>query len=124
MLNKALRTQDIEIILKMGFFVSDLHRQIKYLHSNIDKRRRLTVYRGQGMDNVEFKKMLENEGGLLSFNSFLSTSTDDALALMRAEDAQSDPELTGVFFRIEIDASISSTPFASVDEVSYFSDME
>jgi hypothetical protein len=28
MLNKVLRTQDIEIILKMGFFIRDLHQQI------------------------------------------------------------------------------------------------
>jgi len=50
--NKALRTQNIDIILKMGFFVRDLHRQIEELHSKIDKHKRLTLYRGQGMLNA------------------------------------------------------------------------
>ncbi|CAF4091600.1 unnamed protein product, partial [Rotaria sp. Silwood2] len=38
MLNKALRTQDTEIIIKMGFFLRDLHRQIEQLHSNSKNR--------------------------------------------------------------------------------------
>jgi tetratricopeptide (TPR) repeat protein len=124
MLNKALRIQDVEIILNMGFFLRDLHRQIEHLHSNIDKRNRLTVYRGQGMLNVEFEKIITNDGGLLSFNNFLSTSLDPEAAYMRADSSRDDPELTGVFFRIEIDPSISKTPFALLDDVSYFSDSE
>jgi hypothetical protein len=32
MLNKALRTQDIDIIMKMGFVVRDLHRHLDQLH--------------------------------------------------------------------------------------------
>ncbi len=34
MLNRALRTQEIDTIIKMGFFVSDLHRHIEKLHSD------------------------------------------------------------------------------------------
>jgi hypothetical protein len=33
MLNLALRRMDVDIIIKMGFFVNDLHRHIKQLHS-------------------------------------------------------------------------------------------
>ncbi|CAF4434233.1 unnamed protein product, partial [Adineta steineri] len=47
MLNKALRTQDIEIIIKMGFFIRDLHQQIELLHSATKNQGSLTVYRGQ-----------------------------------------------------------------------------
>jgi hypothetical protein len=35
MLNKALRTQDIEIIIKTGFFIRDLHRQIQKSPTNL-----------------------------------------------------------------------------------------
>ena len=124
MLNKALRTQDIDIIIKMGFFLRDLHRHIEHLHSNIDKRTRLIVYRGQGMFNVEFEKIIKSEGGLLSFNNFLSTTTDREVAYVRADSSRDNPELTGNFFQMEIDPAISSTPFASLDDVSYFSDSE
>lgn len=124
MFNKALRTQDIEIILKMGFFLRDLHQQIQHLHSNIDKRSQLTVYRGQGMFNVEFEKLIKNEGGLLSFNSFLSTTIDRDIAYVRGDSSRDDPEMTGVFFELQIDPSISTIPFALLDDVSAFSDSE
>jgi hypothetical protein len=76
MLNKALRTQDIEIILKMGFFVRDLHRKIQELHIQLNPSRSFIVYRGQGMLNHEFEKMKQSKECLLSFNTFLSTSTE------------------------------------------------
>ena len=98
MLNKALRTQDIETIIKMGFFMRDLHREIEKLHFNTDNRSPFTVYRGQGIQNAEFEKIKHSEGGLLSFNNFLSTSTDPQIAFQRAESAGDDPELAGVLF--------------------------
>jgi hypothetical protein len=33
MLNRALRTMDVNIIIMMGFFITDLHRQIERLHT-------------------------------------------------------------------------------------------
>ncbi|CAF1199439.1 unnamed protein product [Didymodactylos carnosus] len=51
MLNRALRTQEVDTIIKMGFFVRDLHRHIEQLHSEQfgdHLGRSFTVYRGQG----------------------------------------------------------------------------
>ncbi|CAF3326144.1 unnamed protein product, partial [Rotaria socialis] len=52
-LNKALRTMDVNILIKMGFFINDLHRQIQQLHSEqFGDHKHLTpfvVYRGQGL---------------------------------------------------------------------------
>ncbi|CAF3113972.1 unnamed protein product [Rotaria socialis] len=56
MLNKALRTQDIEIITRVGFFIRDLDQQIQELHAKIKYQGVLTVYRGQGMLNSELEK--------------------------------------------------------------------
>ncbi|CAF3996541.1 unnamed protein product [Rotaria sp. Silwood2] len=117
MLNKALRTQDTEIIIKMGFFLRDLHRQIEQLHSNSKNRSLLTVYRGQGMFRAEFEQMRKSKGGLLSFNNFLSTSTDRQLSFMYADSTRENEELIGVLFQMEIDPSISTTPFASLDDM-------
>ncbi|CAF1048279.1 unnamed protein product [Adineta steineri] len=124
MLNKALRTQDIEIIIKMGFFVRDLHRQLEELHSKMDKNTQLIVYRGQGMLNAEFEKMKANQGGLLSFNNFLSTSTTREVSLGFARCALNNQDLTAILFQMNIDPSISTTPFACLDNLSYFSDSE
>jgi hypothetical protein len=56
MLNRALRIQDVEIIIKMGFFLRDVHRHIEELHSKIE-RNILTVYRGKTMSKADFEEI-------------------------------------------------------------------
>jgi hypothetical protein len=48
MLNRALRTQDMEILWKMGFFIKALHQEITELHSLVPANIVNIVYRGQG----------------------------------------------------------------------------
>ncbi|CAF3408607.1 unnamed protein product [Rotaria sp. Silwood2] len=86
-LNRALRLQNIDVILKMGFFIQDLHRQIEQLYSKKNQTADLTLYRGQGMSNTEFEKLKKNEGGLLAFNNFLSTSYDEEVSIAFATSA-------------------------------------
>ena len=78
MLNRALRLLDGDIIVQMGFFISDLHRHIVQLHQEqfggASSNTTFKVYRGQGMLVTEFEKLQQTKGGLLSFNNFLSTS--------------------------------------------------
>jgi hypothetical protein len=62
MLNRALRLMNVDIIIKMGFFI-DHHSANSF-----------TVYRGQDMSKVDFEQMVKTKGGLISFNNFLSTS--------------------------------------------------
>src|SRR3984957_16921242 len=81
MLNRALRTQEVEIIIKMGFFLRDIHRQIEELHSQAEHHGVFTVYRGQGMSNIDFENIKKNKGGLLAFNNFLSTSLNEQVSL-------------------------------------------
>jgi tetratricopeptide (TPR) repeat protein len=125
MLNRALRTQDIEVIINMRFFLLHVHEQIRTLHaetpiSSIPS----TVYRGQGMSKTETEVLKVSKGGLLSFNSFLSTSVNRELSLLYAESAAQNPDLDGVLFRINIDPTINVAPFASVNEHSYYGHVE
>jgi len=48
MLNKALRTQNIDISCKVGFFIRDLHRQLEQIHSAARSNAPQILYRGQG----------------------------------------------------------------------------
>ena len=123
-LNQALRKQDIEIIIKMGFFLQDLHRQIEHIHLETHQTTKITVYRGQGMINMEFEKIKNSKGGLLSFNNFLSTSIDEQVSLLFASSARDDPDLTGILFKMEIDPTVSLVPFAALDDISFYSDFE
>ncbi|CAF1496348.1 unnamed protein product [Adineta steineri] len=123
-LNKALRTQDTEMMIKMAFFLRDLHAEIKYKHSQTSHTTNLTVYRGQGINTIDAEKLKNNKGGLFSFNSFLSTSTDQQVSLMFADSARENRDLIGILFRMTIDPSISSTPYVSVSDITQFNDEE
>ena len=109
-----------EIIL-MGFFMQDLHRQIEYIYQQwADKPSLLTVYRGQHMAKCEFERLPKGQGGLLSFNSFLSTSTDRDVALIFAGTGTSEAEFIGVLFEIKINSELFSTPFILLNNMSNF----
>ncbi|CAF1490156.1 unnamed protein product [Adineta steineri] len=77
MINQSLRLMDVDIIVRMGFFISDLHRDIQRLHSEQfhgeQSDKTFTVYRGQCLSKEAFTEMTNTKGGLLSFNNFLST---------------------------------------------------
>jgi hypothetical protein len=59
MLNRALRVFETDTIVKMGFFIRDLHEHILELHfeqQTQDQVRSFTVYRGQGMSKLDFER--------------------------------------------------------------------
>jgi hypothetical protein len=124
MLNRALRLMDMDIMIKMGFFIGDLHRQIEQLHkeqfTGYHSHKNFTVYRGQGMSTTDFEQLTKTKGGLLSFNNFLSTSKDREVSLGFARRALPNQDMVGVLFVMAIDPSKSTTPFASITEVSFF----
>jgi tetratricopeptide (TPR) repeat protein len=64
--------------------------------------------------------MTDTKGGLISFNSFLSTSKARHVSLEFARQTSANPDLLGVFFIMTIDPSQSTTPFASIRNVSCF----
>ena len=115
-LNQALRIQDTDTILKMGFIVRDIHCQIEELHNEANNYNRFTVYRGQGMPHAEFQKLKSSTGGLLSFNNFLSTSMNYLVSLEFADSQLANHDITGIVFAIDIDPVISSSPFATLDK--------
>ncbi|CAF1458509.1 unnamed protein product, partial [Adineta steineri] len=124
MLNCALRSIDVDIIVRMGFFINDLHRDIQRLHSEqFDGHQSgttFTVYRGQGLSKEDFTEMTKTKGGLLSFNNFLSTSKNRNISLNFVQQATTNPGLVGILFVMSINPTHSTTPFASVSDVSYF----
>jgi tetratricopeptide (TPR) repeat protein len=124
MLNRALRVMEVDLIIKMGFFVRDLHNHIAALHSEqyngLNRLDSFTLYRGQGLSPIDFDQLMETKGGLMSFNNFLSTSRDRTVSFAFADSNASDPDLIGILFEITVNPSIPSTPFANISDVSYF----
>ena len=122
MLNQALRAIEGDTIINMGFFIRDLHRQIQHLHSQQTKNfnsEQFIVYRGQGLSNNDFEKLIKTKGGLMSFNNFLSTSIKQEASLKFANKARSKADTVGILFRMTITPYVFSTPFASIHDCSY-----
>ncbi|CAF4162801.1 unnamed protein product, partial [Adineta steineri] len=109
MLNYALRSMEGDTIIDMGFFIHDLHQQIQQLHQqqvHSYHGKPFIVYRGQGLSKTNFEKLQKTNGALLSFNNFLSTSTEQNISLML------------------IDPRVKSVPFASIKHMSYYNEEE
>ena len=127
MLNRALRLLEADIIVNMGFFVHDLHRQIEQLHREQVSQnggKHLTLYRGQSLSTNDFNKLKSTRGGLLSFNSFVSTSTKRKVSLKFATESSAKDGAVGVLFVLTIDPALDSTPFADISQFSYFDEKE
>ena len=123
MLNRALRLLEADIIVNMGFFIHDLHQQIQQLHQvqvGLYGGHPFLVYRGQGLSSMDFDKLQKSEGGLMSFNCFLSTSTKQEASIVFAEEAAISKDKVGILFVMTIDPSLTSIPFADIQKVSFF----
>ena len=125
MLNRSLRTIEPDIVAVMGFFMKDIHQQIEKEYLKRPNRKALfTVYRGQGIIADDFKIIQNDIGGLYSFNSFLSTSTDRNVAVAFAKKRKSKPNKIPIVFELEIDPTLTKTPFASLNDLSYYGNKE
>ncbi|CAF1372253.1 unnamed protein product [Adineta ricciae] len=123
MVNRALRLLEGDVIINMGFFIRDLHYQIEqrhkeYISKSVDEH--LSFYRGQGLSFNDFEKLKTNKGRLMSFNCFLSTSSNRDVGDMYAESNSRSQGKVGVLFVIKVDPKIKSTPFANIERESNY----
>ncbi|CAF2212765.1 unnamed protein product [Rotaria magnacalcarata] len=121
-LNKALHEQQTDVIISMGFFIRSLDEHIRQLQVQQAKEleNEFIVYRGESMKPEQFEKLKKTEGGLIAFSKVLSTSKEKAVAIEFAEKALYDQRSFSILFIIKVDISISSTPFAAIQQCSKF----
>jgi tetratricopeptide (TPR) repeat protein len=130
LLNKALRTQNIDIIFRFRFFINDLHNQIKQLYFNYIQvhhpiaKHRLEVYRGQHLSLEELNSIKSNINGIISMNTFLSATLNKDLALVFADTGSKCTEISSiqaVLFIIDIcNMSEETTAFAPIKSYSCY----
>ncbi|CAF2604474.1 unnamed protein product [Rotaria sp. Silwood2] len=127
-LNRSLRMIEVDLIISMGFFIRDLHNHIAKLHQEQYVGRThlksFIVYHSQGLSQTNFDQLNKRKNGLLSFNNFLSTSTDREVSFNFIHQTIRTSDLIGILFVIKIEPSIVSTPFANIRDVSYFKEEE
>ena len=132
LLNKALRTQNVEIIFKFRFFINDLQNQIKQCYQQYllrsRKEQHLTVYRGQRLKINEVELLRANVGEIISMNSFLSATTSRTIAEIFADTSdqtKNESPLQSALFIIDVrNFDHETTPFAFIKSYSCCEDEE
>ena len=104
LVNKALRTEDMDQLYKFRFFISDLSEILAREHEKLlsSMEEKIVVYRGAKLDKEEFDKLKQNQGKLISTNGYLSTSRNRALAVLFAEKSNQH-NVVSVLFEIHCD---------------------
>jgi tetratricopeptide (TPR) repeat protein len=126
LLNKALRTEDIDGLYLFHFYIVDLWTQLKTESSNNkeleEKCRRMNngefiLFRGQKMSEEELEKFKHSKGLLISPNGFFSTSIKQRCALDFIYQSKSH-EPCPILFRIKVDSKAESAVFAYIEHLS------
>ena len=108
-LNKALRNFNTYVLVKMAFFIRDLYRQLEYLYVqqfNAGGTSQIfTVYRGQDLSSEDFENASKTKDGPLSFDYFLSTSSDRDISSVFAVCISDSTKLIPILFDITVDPS-------------------
>ncbi|CAM4904932.1 unnamed protein product [Rotaria socialis] len=118
LVNKALRTEDVELLYLFRFFIVDLSSQLEHewrrLYSG--KTEILALYRGQTMLTEEFDKLKKSVGIIISTNGFFSTTRDNQVALGFIVSHSN--EQKRVLFEIKVDCRLQTIVFADIENYS------
>ncbi|CAF1260190.1 unnamed protein product [Rotaria sordida] len=115
--NYMCRTEDIDLLYSLRYYMIDLLQQLKQLHLTSPVVTPVIVYRGQLMNINELQKYHVDE--YYCTNTFMSTTQSQDVALMFAGDENSDKER--VLFCIKIDTHENMVPFAMIKDFTTFS---
>ncbi len=97
MINKALQTENTNLLYTLRYFMADLLNNLSQKHQQImqSDREKLIVYRQMKLSKDEFKQLLNKKGKLLSMKGFLIAHTDRSSASIEQT------HLISVLFEIE-----------------------
>jgi hypothetical protein len=119
LLNESLQIESIDVIVKLRYFIHDLHNQLAELHLDFLRslpfnQSMIKLYRGLTMTIYQLDKFRQNETNFVSTNSFLSTTRDYEAALFFAGEGKVDDPQVSVIYDIFVDTCVAySVPFAA-----------
>ncbi|UJR24269.1 hypothetical protein I4U23_027236 [Adineta vaga] len=121
-LNRALRTQNIDLLFYFRFFICDIEQQLKQHQCSSFVR----LYRGQLISINEFKSLQNSINKFISINSFFSTTLNRDVALFFLGDPDdTNKNYQRILFEIDADPNIEGIkPFANITLLSYYPDEE
>ncbi|CAF1087918.1 unnamed protein product [Adineta ricciae] len=118
LINKALRSEDIDLLHTFRYFICDLSNSLKRERGKFEYsgETSLTVYRGAHLTKKDFDNIRDNEGKLISTNGFLSTSRSRERALRFAQQTTKRTDVVPVLYVIQC-------PVRELDESFIFADI-
>jgi len=128
--NKALRTEDIELLYIFRYYIQDLCKHLSIEHEKFLSKERLvqkqlTVYRGLKLTRDELARFQSNVGSLISTNGFLSTTRNAQLALEFAlKTSKRSTDIQPSLFQIQIDLDLNDLIFADISSMSVYPEEE
>ncbi|CAF5132486.1 unnamed protein product, partial [Rotaria sp. Silwood1] len=127
LINKALRSSDVDMMFKMRYFLIDLYVQLdglyKETHTFYSRPMIEKLYRGQIMSKTEFEYFKQLPGQMISINTFLSTTTSLQIALAFVHLSSNNNDFIRVLFCIETNPSVQhKRPYANISNFSMFND--
>lgn len=124
LLNKALRTGDVEQLYMFRFYITDLSKKLAEEHEKMKNQpeKILTFYRGTGITKTEAEKIRKNEGKYIATNCYWSTSYDKSYAVTFAKKCTYHPDMVPVLFEIKchLNEENDSIIFADISHFSSF----
>jgi hypothetical protein len=122
LLNPSNHSEFIDCIVKMRYFIKDLHNQLVRSHSSfiqsLNGQQYLTLYRGRTMRIDQFNELQEKIGALISIKSFLTATQNKQLALVSLDrNSTLNPDVVLVIYEMFIDTRIQSVPYAKIPNV-------
>lgn len=113
--NKVLRTEDVELLHLFRIYIVDLCIQLEHEHKKLLSTEILTLYRGQEISTEELETLKGNIGITISPNGFFSTSRCINVAISYIADHHDTPEKKIVLFEITADPRLESVVFADIE---------
>ncbi|CAF1114702.1 unnamed protein product [Didymodactylos carnosus] len=118
--NKALRTENIESLFQLRYFIKDLCKNLKLLfdenfqlyQESLDT---ITFYRGLTLSDKDINQLKQSIKKYISTNGFLSTSFYRNIAETFSKN---------VIFEIQIDTKLNNIIYADISKMSYNIDEE
>ncbi|CAF0985777.1 unnamed protein product [Rotaria sordida] len=119
MINKAMRTEDINQLYTFRFYIADLCANISRLHEEQKNYKfNIELYRGLRLSIDEINKLKENVGNTISLNGFLSASKSLKVARRFAHGPSSrkNTEPVIMIFSVRTKDKLKSIKFADLSD--------
>jgi hypothetical protein len=121
LVNKALRTEDYEALLRLRFFIVDLCKSLDESYEHLcSTSATITSYRGLKLYRSEIYKLKQNVSKEIATNGYYSTSTSRQMAYSFAVKPAKRKDVERVLLEIDVDLMERSTKLADVAHLSCF----